>query len=194
MPGPMPAEGEGTSRAHHGDGAVTAIYEFRKSWRNRMQRAGLGKTDTLHGDLRAHYDGATKTFTAGFVVAGVAGVCEKSYCMAIGLSEATIARARADVTKGRGLRKVHLPEKVRRVSLERSRLDAWVLAQRDTFEGDKFTGNKWYTEKTTALALWKRYCADCSRLNQPTVGSCRLLHTIWKEHTEIKEVAPTGHE
>eukprot|EP00962_Isochrysis_galbana_P003459 scaffold973_cov106-Isochrysis_galbana.AAC.2 len=83
-------------RAHHGDGAVTAIYEFRKSWRNRMQRAGLGKTDTLHGDLRAHYDGATKTFTAGFVVAGVGGVCEKSYCVAIGLSEATIARARAD--------------------------------------------------------------------------------------------------
>jgi len=35
-------------RAHHGDGAVTAIYEFRKSWQNRMQRAGLGKTDTLH--------------------------------------------------------------------------------------------------------------------------------------------------
>jgi hypothetical protein len=174
--------------------AVTGIYDFRRLFRARAQRANLGRTDTLHDDLKAHYDFRTATFVSGFVVAGVGGVCEKAYSVALGLSEATICRARADVTRGRGKRKARRPEKVRRISLERSKLDAWVVAQRDTFEGDKYNGKKWFTEKTTEKALWKRYCRDCSRLQQPAVGSSRLLHTVWKEHQEIVEVAPTGHD
>lgn len=179
---------------HHGHGALTAIYEFRKLFRTRVQQGSLGKTDTLHMDLQAHYDETTRSFTRGFVVAGVGGLCEKAYSVALGLSEASIARARADVTRGRGLRKAHRAERIRRVCLARSKLDAWVLAQQDTFEGDKYNGKKWYTEKTTEPALWKKYTAECSRLNQPSVGTSRLLHTIWKEHLEIKEVAPTGHD
>lgn len=184
----------GKVREHHGDGAVTAIYDFRSQFRAKAKRLQSGLTDTLHMDLKAHFDASTKTFVSGFVVAAVGGLCEKAYCVALGLGEATICRARADVTTGRVLRKARRPEKLRRLSLHRSTLDAWVLAQRNTFEGDKYNGKKWYTEKATEKSLWDRYCLDCSRLNQPTQGTSRLLHTIWKEHTEIKEVAPTGHD
>lgn len=159
----------------------------------RAKQSKHGLTDTLHIDLKAHYDATTKRFVSGFVVANVGGLCDKAYSVASGVGEATIARARADVTKGRCLRKARRPQQAQRVSLERSKLDAWVLAQRETFEGDKYNGKKWFTEKTSEKSLWDRYCLDQSRLNQPAMGSSRLLHKIWKEHSEIKEVAPTGH-
>lgn len=180
--------------AHHGDGSVTAIYEFRRLFRDKAMRNQLGLTDTLHTDIKAHFDVVTRVFVPGFVVAGVGGLCEKAYVVAIGLSEATIARARADVTHGRSLRRALRPEKRRRVSLARSHLDAWVMQQRGTFEGDKYTGKKWYTEKTTADALWKRYTADCSKREVPAAGNQRMLFSIWKEHKEIVEVSPTGHD
>ena len=42
-------------------------------------------------------------------------------------------------------------------------------------------------------ALLRRYVHQCNRAKQPTEGSERLLWSIWKEHQEIVEVAPTGH-
>lgn len=178
----------------HGDAAVTAIYDFRRQFRDKARRNNLGLTDTLHLDLKAHFDLATRVFVPGFVVADVGGLCEKAYAVAIGLSEATIARARADVTQQRDLRKALRPEKRRRESSARSALDAWVMLQRETFEGDKYNGKKWFTEKTTADALWRRYTAECSKQNVPAAGSQRMLFTIWNEHKEIVEVSPTGHD
>lgn len=53
-------------------------------------------------------------------------------------------------------------------------------------EGDKASGEKWYTENTTEKQLWARYVKCCDNAQQPTVGSSRLLFDIWKEHKEIR--------
>lgn len=60
-------------------------------------------------------------------------------------------------------------------------------------EGDKISGQKWFTEKTTERQLWARYVTSCDRAKQPTAGNSRLLFTIWREHSEIKVKPPTGH-
>mmetsp|Transcript_27147 Transcript_27147/g.87728 ORF Transcript_27147/g.87728 Transcript_27147/m.87728 type:complete len:210 (-) Transcript_27147:871-1500(-) len=54
--------------------------------------------------------------------------------------------------------------------------------------------NKFYTLKTSSAALWDRYTKECSKSRQPFHGSERLLYTIFKEHNEIKQVGPTGHD
>ncbi|KAL3909223.1 MAG: hypothetical protein SGPRY_009505 [Prymnesium sp.] len=45
------------------------------------------------------------------------------------------------------------------------------------------------TEKT----LWHRYLRCCDKAQVPAVGSSRLLFNIWKKHSEIVELKPTGH-
>eukprot|EP00962_Isochrysis_galbana_P054237 scaffold25754_cov104-Isochrysis_galbana.AAC.8 len=61
-------------------------------------------------------------------------------------------------------------------------------------EGDKICGNKWYSEKGTGRQLWERYLRDMNMVQQPSVGNPQLLYTVWKSHTEIHQVAPTGHD
>ena len=105
------------------------------------------KSRTLRGQLRdslaQHYDAVTKTFTPSFVVGSVGDVCERAYVVATAVGEATYVRARADVTKDREASR----GQQRRVrSEQRSCLDAWVRAQRETMEGDKISGQKWFTE------------------------------------------------
>lgn len=128
-----------------------------------------------------------------FVVGGFGSVCERAFAVAAGVSEATFVRARADVTMKRPTHAGRRQVREKRVSASRSVLDSWVRAQRHTMEGDKNSGQKWYTEKTSERQLWMRYCKSCDLSQQPTVGTSRLLHEIWKQHHEIVEVKPTGH-
>jgi hypothetical protein len=63
-----------------------------------------------------------------------------------------------------------------------------------SFQGDKRVSGKYYTQKTSASALWSQYTTECSKARQVHYGSAQLLHTVFLEHTEIKQVGPTGHD
>lgn len=143
--------------------------------------------------LSQHFDATMCHFTNTFVVGDCAHVCERAFAVGSGISETTFARARTDVMQDRGWHSHRASTKERRKCDARRELDGWVRLQRETMEGDKISGQKWYTEKTTAKALWARYVASCDRAKQPTVGNMRLLHTLWREHKEFKTKPPTGH-
>lgn len=171
-------------------GGIISLYEHRRLLRVAIrQRGGGGMREEIKAALAARYDAASGTFARAFVVGENGRVCERAFAVACSVSEATFVRARADVTKGR----VHTGKRKERLSHDRRELDAWVRLQCETMEADKIEGTKRFTEKTSEKQLWKRYVASCDHAKQPTVGTSRLLHTIWKEHTEIKERGPTGH-
>lgn len=175
-------------------GSVINLYEHRLNLRSRARmKEGGGLRDSVRRLLAAHYDETLQQFSRTFVVGKCAHACERAFAVGSGISEVTFARARADVVQERRWHVDRVQLQQRQESSERRQLDAWVRLQRDTMEGDKISGNKWYTEKTTERQLWDRYVASCDRAQQPTVGNSRLLFTIWREHTEIKVKPPTGH-
>lgn len=149
--------------------------------------------DTLRAQLAAHFDSSLNTFTNSFVVGANAHVCERAFAVACAVSEPTFTRSRADVTINRGWHKDRARKRANMESEDRRMLDGWVTLQRESMEGDKVSRNKWYGEKMSRQQLWNRYVASCDAANQPCVGTPRLLHKIWREHKEYKEVPPTGH-
>lgn len=135
--------------------------------------------DTLRQKLEDHYDAAIGQFSKTFVVCGVGGICERAYAVATGVSETTFVRARADVTLKRADHAGRVQVQQKRVSEARALLDAWVRAQRNTMEGDKTTGLKWYTEKVTEKQLWHRYVKSCDKAQvriSPSCCACVLEH------------------
>lgn len=175
-------------------GGVLDIYEHRRKLRALAENKELGGLrDTVRMILADHFDVGLRQFTNSFVVGKWPRACERAFAVGSGLSEVTFARARADVLQERPWHRERVQVKHRVQLAARRELDAWVRMQRETMEGDKITGTKWYTEKTTEKQLWHRYTTSCDRAKQPTTGSSRLLHKIWNEHTEIKERPPTGH-
>lgn len=175
-------------------GGIIPLYEHRKSfWKVVHTRGSGGIRDILRKKLAEHYDASIGTFSNSFVVGCCGSVCERAYAVACSVSEATFVRARCDVTHNRGWHDERARKRHSKESEDRRALAAWVRLQRETMEGDKINGLKWYTEKTTEKELWNKYLSACDRANQPSVGSSRLLHKIWKEHTEYKEKPPTGH-
>jgi len=175
-------------------GDVIRLYEHRCQLRQETRRAKAGgMRDALRAKLEAHYDSRLREFQQSFVVAGCAAICERAFAVACGVSEATFVRARADVTHNRPTHAGRVTVQTEKISLQRRTLDTWIRKQRGSMEGNKTSGNKWYTEKTTERQLWKRYVTACDRAQQPTIGSSRLLWELWKSHTEIIQVKPTGH-
>lgn len=175
-------------------GGVIELYEHRRKLRAMASKKDMGGLrDTVRTVLAQHYDAGLRRFTESFVVGRCARACERAFAVGSGISEVTFARARADVVQERGWHNDRLVVRERAECEARRALDAWVRLQRDTMEGDKISGNKWYTEKTTQKQLWDRYVSSCDRAKQPTTGNPRLLFTIWGEHTEIKAKPPTGH-
>lgn len=150
-------------------GDVIQMYEHRRNFRLRLgSRARSGALrDTLRDLLAEHYDASLGTFSNSFVVCGVGGMCERAYAVAAGVSEATFMRARCDVTKARPKHVGRVQVRAQRVSFVRAELDAWVRAQRNTMEGDKSTGLKWFTEKVTERQLWLRYVRSCDHAQVP---------------------------
>eukprot|EP00962_Isochrysis_galbana_P009976 scaffold2765_cov128-Isochrysis_galbana.AAC.4 len=175
---------------------ITALCIHRQNFRATVARLGGrgGDRDATRDMLAAHYDRRTKRFLPTFVIAGVSGCCAVSAAIAASVSEATFGRARADVTKDRARHDGRAASRKDCVSMARRTLDSWVRDQRSGMEGDKISGTKWYTEKVTGTQLWARYVKDMNHAGQPTSGNQQLLYTVWKTHTEIHQVAPTGHD
>lgn len=176
-------------------GGLIDIFEHRRRLRALAEnkQASGGLRDTVRRLLSEHYDEGLRQFTSSFVVGKWPRTCERAFAVGSGLSEVTFARARADVLHHRPWHPERVKVRHKVLSEARRELDAWVRLQRETMEGDKISGTKWYTEKTTERQLWDRYVSSCDRAKQPTSGSSRLLFKIWHEHKEITERPPTGH-
>lgn len=171
------------------------LYEHRRQLRVLVKSKGSGGLrDVLREELARHYDRGLRSFSQSFVVGDAGSICERAFAVACGVSEATYVRARADVTKDRPLHPGRACARASKQSEARRILNGWVCAQRNTMEGDKQSGQKWFTEKTTEPQLWARYVATCDKAQQPSVGTSQLLWTIWKEHKEIVQVPPSGHD
>lgn len=145
-------------------GDVLRLYDHRRKLRAHSRSLNKGELrDRLRDKLEEHYDAVERKFSQSFVVAGVGGVCERAFAVAAGVSETTFVRARSDVTLKRPTHAGRLQKRVQRVSSGRAHLDAWVRAQRNSMEGDKTSGLKWYTEKITERQLWMRYLKCCDK-------------------------------
>ena len=174
-----------------------SIYEHRRRLRtiaDEIGDGGLRLRDAARKDMQQHYDCGRRKFSNSFCIDGKGGCCIWAYGVASGLSEATFTRARTDVTKQRPLHPERVFHRDHVESAARRTLGAWVELQKETMEGDKRSGDKWYTERTNARQLWARYEQSCDEAKVPTVGSERLLWSEWKAHPEIVEQAPTGHD
>lgn len=156
-------------------GDILLLYEHRRKFRGGSQKVSSGVLrDTLRDQLEAHYDAQLGHFSNSFVVGGVGRICERAYAVATGVSETTYVRARGDVTKKRAKHAGRVQVKVQRVSEARAHLDAWVRAQRNSMEGDKSTGLKWFTEKVTEKQLWHRYMKGCDKAQVRCNNGCGL--------------------
>ena len=172
-----------------------SIYEHRKQLRCRAVTYGAGGLrDVSRLEMTSQYDRPTMRFQQTFNIDGKATCCIWAYGVASGLSEATFTRARSDVTKNKPMRPGRVVERDKRESSARRTLRGWIELQKHSMEGDKRSGDKWYTEKTSEKQLWRRYEQSCDDAKVPTVGSSRLLWDEWKAHPEIIEQAPTGHD
>ena len=61
-------------------------------------------------------------------------------------------------------------------------------------EGDKKTGQRWFFTKLTEAELWKRYVKSCDEAEASTQGNSDMLFNLWKQHTEITNRKPSGHD
>lgn len=168
-------------------GDVVQLYEHRRKLRSSCGSGGSDLRDKLRQKLEEHYDDREGKFSQSFVVAGVGGLCERAFAVAAGVSETTFARARSDVTHKRPTHRGRVQERVKRVSYARAQLNAWVRAQRNSMEGDKTSGLKWYTEKVTERQLWMRYlkCCDHAQVSDVQQGPSLCRRSGWLESTAI---------
>lgn len=160
---------------------VIELYNHRKKFRSRLGTHGRSGAlrDTLRDMLAQHYDAQLGAFSNSFVVAGIGGMCERAYVVACGVGEATFVRARADVTKDRPTHVGRVRIRTRKVTNARCQLDAWVRAQRNSMEGDKSTGLKWYTEKVTERQLWLRYVRSCDHAQVSSTCTSGVFVCVW---------------
>lgn len=175
--------------------AVIVLYDHRHKLRQRVEARGVGGArDELRGEFEKHYDKRKNEFSRSFVVGANGTCCIEAFTVGSGYSEGTYARARSDVT-------LHRPEHAGRVKQRtadetpaRAELQAYVRHLKNGMERDKETGGHYHTPKDTDKNRWKIYQEGRMRMGLPTHGSCALLASVWKEHTEIRSHHARGHD
>ena len=173
------------------------LYEHRKAFRMKaLAPGGDGLRDSSRIRQAEHFDAASRSFTRSFVVGGVADCCNASAGLADGLSFATFASARTDVTKGRSLRDGRAHTRVRVESFERAHLRAHIRSLKSGFEGPKGGSDphcKWHTGYKPKPQRWKEYVKARTDAKLPVIGNEKLYTAIWKEEKSIIEQTATGH-
>lgn len=112
------------------------LYEYRKDFQTRAKSKG-GLRDASRADMEAHYDISKGVFTRSFVVGPLGDCCGASAGLAKGLSFATWANSRADVTGNRPRHAGRCAVKAKQQSEERAHLEAYVRELRAKYEGPK---------------------------------------------------------
>ena len=138
---------------------IFELYEHRKRFRTTAQTRG-GLRDANRTELNQHYSSASKQFTRSFVVGPLGDCCAASAGLANGLSFATWASSRADVTKERPWHAGRCEQKSKHDGVERAHLEAYIRDVRRGLEGPKGGSDpisKWSIEKASLSKRWAAY-------------------------------------
>ena len=171
------------------------LYEYRKQFRTTNAKGG-GFRDASRKDLESHYDRRSGSFTRSFVVGLLGDCCAASSGLAKGISFATFASSRTDVTKERAWHAGRCKLKAKVQSEERAHLEAYIRDLRAELEGPKGGSrakDKWSLPKKTAPQRWEDYKRKRKLRSLPIIGSPSLFEKIWREHDEITEYGAKGH-
>jgi hypothetical protein len=172
------------------------LYEYRKLFRTTASSLHGGFRDGSRKDLEAHYDRQSGLFTRSFVVGSIGDCCAASAGLAKGISFATFADSRADVTKQREWHAGRCKLKSQVQSEERAHLEAYIRELRSELEGPKGGSrpkDKWSLPKQTLPQRWEDYKRKRKLNSQPIIGSQSLFEKLWRKHDEITEVGAKGH-
>ena len=130
------------------------------------------------------------------MVGALGDCCSASAGLAAGLSFATFANSRADVTKDRPWHAGRCEQSSKQDGVERAHLEAYIRDLRRSMEGPKGGSAptaKWSIDKTSISKRWDHYKRYRVNAGQPIIGSEGLFKKIWREHTEIREISAKGH-
>ena len=171
------------------------LYEYRKKFVTTASNLG-GLRDANRTQLENHYAVNSKSFTRSFVVGPLGDCCAASAGLANGVSFATFAASRADVTKSRGWHPARSKQKSMQEGVERAHLEAYIRSLREGLEGPKGgsqSTDTWSIEKTSFSKRWETYQRSRTNAGQPVIGSVSLFKKIWAGHREIHEITAKGH-
>ena len=128
---------------------VDPLYDFRKGFQTKSK----GLRDTFRQKfLEPAFSATTGAFSRSCRVGDRNDICIAAAGLAAGLSFATFANARADVTKGRPFHKGRCKKRDELESKERIHINAYIRDLRSTMEGSKGSlQTKWFTGKRSGL-------------------------------------------
>jgi hypothetical protein len=171
------------------------LYDHRKKFMTTASLKG-GLRDANRTQLLNHYDRATKQFTRSFVVGPLGDCCAASFGLANGISFATFAESRADVTKDRPWHAARCKQKSAQDSMERAHLESYIRSLRAGLEGPKGGSQQkdtWSIEASSMSQRWSAYKRSRVSVGLPVIGSESLFKRIWSEHKEIHVMTAKGH-
>ena len=173
--------------------SVLELYEYRKKFLTTCANEG-GKRDATRKEMSQHADGAGN-ISRSFVVGPVNDCCVASAGLAKGISFGTWASARADLRRKRPMKVGRKRVRVRRESMQRRTLEAYIRMIREGMEGAKGRDApyNWSTGKRTVPKRWADYRKFRIRKKLPVIGSLSLFAKLWKKHDEIHEFGAKGH-
>ena len=160
---------------------ILELYEHRKHFRTTAAQHG-GLRDANRLQLQAHFDGSSKSFTRSFVVGRCGDCCAPSAALANGISFATFASGRADVTKERTWHQGRCELRSKQQSAERAHLEAYIREVRGTMEGPKGgsqPNDKYHLPKAAIRKRWETYVLTRTGVSLcPLPRSCHLDTTL----------------
>ena len=172
------------------------LYDHRKHFRTRVVKSNGGLRDANRSDMQGHYAKGSRSFTRSFVVGPCGDCCAASAGLAKGLSFATWAASRADVTKNRPWHAGRTEQRADQESRERAHLQAYVRDLRASLEGPKGgseVNDKWHIAYMSVPKRWQEYKKMRTKASLPVIGSEPLSKKIWAKHDEIHQFTATGH-
>ena len=180
-----------------GSEAVVILYEHRKHFvlvlAKKMGKGG--RRDAFRKIMEEHYDKRTKTFTRSFRIGDLGDCCEAAAGLAAGLSFATFATVRADVTLERPWHAGRALASTANDSYERGHLKAYIRSLMRTMEGTKGGKpgeDKWHTSYMPQQQRWAEYVKLRTDAGLPPIGKFTLFKKLWKE-SQIEEEKACGH-
>ena len=171
---------------------VDPLYDYRKTFQTRSK----GARDIFRKNiLEPRYSKQDGTFTRSCKIGDLNDNCTAAAGLAAGISFATYANARADVTHSRPYHKGRVTALEKLASEQRVHLNAYIRDLRSTMESGKGSDapNQWHTGKRSAKLRWEDYKRHRTEKGLPTLGSEALFKKLWTSHSEICEYGAIGH-
>ena len=171
------------------------LYEYRNKFREVTAKANGGLRDAARAEMEKHWDERSDKLTRTFKVGPAADCCAASAGLAMGLSFATWATARADLHKNSPWRAARNASRHDQESEVRAHLAAYIRDEMEAMEGPKGGSDPVDKHSTPYVPIrrrWAEYQESQRRRGQPILGSLSLFAKLWKA-AGIKEEKPTGH-